>query len=1461
MKFNKLPAIIKFGTVFVFFIVLTPSLIFAQVDIWTFIGDGTNIAPTDSIYSIAVDPLAPDTIFAGGTNSRVFRTFNKGVSWSVSTLTLSQSLTIVDIKFHAVNRNVVYAATDSGGVYISINNGADWSGSNAGMADTVLTQLIINVQNPDTVFVVSNSGVYRSLDRGSSWSFRNDGLAADSVNVTSIGISVIDPATMYVGTSNGKIYQSTNFGISWFPKGPTTGPPNITKLIVDNADPDLIYVGTANNGVWKSTNAGLTFTQVPVNLFPDNLQVLSMAIDSSSTKKIYVGTTGIVQGNGVFQLDVSDTTFNAINTGLTNGKITSLEVDPNSPYLVYAGTIGQGIFRYIGNRDPVLTVPVAPILQTSVGLTVSFTVTATDPDTGETGNLVYNASGLPSGSSYDSLATRVFTWTPTSANLGNNVITFTVSDLRGGTDSVVLTINVNRPPTLTIADTSIAGREDSLITFTVTGADPDSDPLLYSVTGLPSGAVFDTSGTKTFTWTPDFEQAGSYTVVFTVDDGRTGIANRDVQFTISNINRAPTFNPAIGNKEVSEGKTLAFVVRATDLDADPISFGITGSLPQGAGFDSVDTKRFSWIPTFDDSGSYTVVFNLSDGQGGSTSDSVSIRVINVNRAPVFDALADTMFVNEGDSLGFFVSAVDSDSDPVSYNVANLPSGATFDKVTGQFFWIPNFSQGGLYKIVFNAFDSWGEASFKNLTIIVNQPPVWSPVSGQFTTEGVQLLFKLFASDADGDSLTYTITDPPAGAVVSFPSDSVQFSWTPQANQEGMYAVTFVVNDDKGGTDKVIVPIQVSSSTGQLPPTIIPTVDRTITENENVIFQVVATDDGPQDSLSFGTVGGLPAGSAFDSTDNHIFQWTPSFSQSGIYTLVFSVTDKFANTTLDTVIITVNNVNRAPVTTLPTDTTFSEGNLITLPLNITDPDGDNVSITYFEIPFTAVIDSSGVHTLKWTPTYLQEGSYKLRFTGTDDFNGKLDHTLNITIVNSNRAPGSFSIVFPSNGEEVKPTGYLIWQQAPDPDIDDSISYSVDIDDDPAFGSINIHLDTVNSTKISQPSAVADLNEAMKNLLGKKATTGDAFILLVSDIPGISSLADDGLYYWRIRAFDNRGGQSGFTGSNSFHLNLANDPPNAPATGFSPGFKESTTIPQPVFRWDAAQDPDYSDDASTLSYAFELSDNDFATGYKFRIVTTAGVDSVVSPVAFGDNETWYYRLKTFDDDGDSSAYSQTNLFFSNTINEPPVEFDLTSPSDNFGYVSRPDSILFDWEDSSDPDPGNKFTYRLEISIHADFADENLILYVDNISNSTSFTTISTNVLEKDTYYWRVLAIDEDNLITPSKTIRLFGLITSVEDDQENKTAPSEFSVRQNYPNPFNNQTIVKYSIPYVSNVNITIYSITGQIVYSQFYPTVIPGNYLFRWNGNTLSGQSASTGTYFLVIFTDRDIKSQKILLIK
>jgi hypothetical protein len=60
--------------------------------------------------------------------------------------------------------------------------------------------------------------------------------------------------------------------------------------------------------------------------------------------------------------------------------------------------------------------------------------------------------------------------------------------------------------------------EGQLITFTISATGSDVEALSYSASNLPSGATFNTQ-TKTFSWKPLYNQAGIYSVNFTVSGG------------------------------------------------------------------------------------------------------------------------------------------------------------------------------------------------------------------------------------------------------------------------------------------------------------------------------------------------------------------------------------------------------------------------------------------------------------------------------------------------------------------------------------------------------------------------------------------------------------------------------------------------------------------------------------------------------------------------------------------------------------------------------------------------------------------------------------------------------------------------------------------------------------------------------------------------------------------------------
>jgi hypothetical protein len=75
----------------------------------------------------------------------------------------------------------------------------------------------------------------------------------------------------------------------------------------------------------------------------------------------------------------------------------------------------------------------------------------------------------------------------------------------------------------------------------------------------------------------------------------------------------------------------------------------------------------------------------------------------------------------------------------------------------------------------------------------NRAPVLNAIGDKSIDEGTTLTFTVAATDADGDTLTYSVSNLPAGAAFS-PATRV-FSWTPTDGQAGVYAnVHFEVSD-------------------------------------------------------------------------------------------------------------------------------------------------------------------------------------------------------------------------------------------------------------------------------------------------------------------------------------------------------------------------------------------------------------------------------------------------------------------------------------------------------------------------------------------------------------------------------------------------------------------------------------------------------------------------------------------
>jgi hypothetical protein len=275
----------------------------------------------------------------------------------------------------------------------------------------------------------------------------------------------------------------------------------------------------------------------------------------------------------------------------------------------------------------------------SVGQTLKFTISAADPD-GDP--LTYSASGLPQGASFNT-STHTFTWTPTEA--GTYSVTFKVSD-GTSSDSQVVTINVGGPPELSpIGNKAVAAGQT--LQFTISATDPNGDTLSYHASNLPPGAAFD-AATRTFSWTPAPEQTGLYSGVhFEVSDGYN-TTSEDIAIFVGEEgsvvegaalfdNVAPALNP-IGDKRVTAGQMLQFMVSADDANYDVLTFSAS-NLPPGAELNPA-TRTFTWRPSEEQAGVYRGIgFEVSDG-ALTASESITITVDGADgTSPSIDSVA------------------------------------------------------------------------------------------------------------------------------------------------------------------------------------------------------------------------------------------------------------------------------------------------------------------------------------------------------------------------------------------------------------------------------------------------------------------------------------------------------------------------------------------------------------------------------------------------------------------------------------------------------------------------------------------------------------------------------------------------------------------------------------------------------------------------------------------------------
>ncbi len=126
----------------------------------------------------------------------------------------------------------------------------------------------------------------------------------------------------------------------------------------------------------------------------------------------------------------------------------------------------------------------------------------------------------------------------------------------------------------------------------------------------------------------------------------------------------------------------------------------------------------------------------------------------------------------------------------------------------------------------------------------------------------------------------------------------------------------------------------------------------------------------------------------------------------------------------------------------------------------------------------------------------------------------------------------------------------------------------------------------------------------------------------------------------------------------------------------------------------------------------------------------------------------------------------------------------------------------------------------------------------------------------YYYFRYSDGLDMVTTPTDSIYLTPI--GIEDDQ---SLPRQFTLYQNYPNPFNASTTISFVLADKSEIDLTVYDITGRLVRNIHSGIISPGEHSFIWDGRSNQGKQLSSGVYFYKLQTGSNQDYKKMILLK
>ena len=923
----------------------------------------------------------------------------------------------------------------------------------------------------------------------------------------------------------------------------------------------------------------------------------------------------------------------------------------------------------------------------------------------------------------------------------------------------VISINitpVNDEPNIT-TDGNQTVNEDDTVTIAASATDPEDGELQINVDPLPEGAEWN-EDTGRFEWTPNFFQAGEYTLIFSATDSDGATAAETVLIVVNNVNRRPEAELIEGPAEGNEGSTYTYTIEASDLDLEDLTY--TWSFGNG---DQEETTEGSVSYAWGGDGTFNMRVVISDGDLAVTRTS---SVVIANVAPIVTA-GDDRTIEEGQTITFPGTLEDpgfDDDHVISWAFGN---GGTSDELQPQY----AYGDDGTYTATLSVNDGQDTASDNAVITVLNVAPTVNAGGDVTINEGSRHTFDGTYEDPGFDDVLTVLWE--------FGNGNQSDEGTYTYGDDGIYTVMLTVSDDDGGsnTDSITATIlNVAPTFLSNPPLFAPrgreysyTIEYFEPGDDTVSYELVTGPEGME--LTGRTVTYTP-----DPDNEEIETYTVSlriYDEDGgestqTYTLTVGLQDRDNDGAPDEcedmydeldgdnpddgpldldrdgipnneecLVGTnpiVSNAPTAPSISGPQDgalVTFQNPELVVN--NGVDPD-DDVLVYTFQVfsdrnlndmveTFEDVAETPNRTSVTLQTLLTENQSYYWRARAYDGRGYSAYSRLSKFIFSQVNDP-------PSVPSPVAPEGTIV-----SPPIFETLP-AVDPEGQPLSYDFQVFFDLPDNQDLHS-GAIAVLGGNLPRVTWTSPTPFE----------------ENTRYRWRVRAGDPVNGRSEWSDYLPFFYNAVNAVPTTP-TIISP--EDGVTLEGPadlVFVATGAQD----EDLDPVTHAFRL-----ATGPGFgpnELFLSAG-DLPAGPdgevtwdLAAGgtvlDENTWYYwDVRAYD--GRQYSPSASASFLYSTVNEPPAAPTARTPSG--GVVLTEPQPEFVWSNTIDPE-GGPVTYIFEV--HGNRQATSLVFQLINIDGDDGDDTRRTfDPLDDNmTYYWRVRAVDADGNDSPWSDIAEF------------------------------------------------------------------------------------------------------------